>query len=119
MNNRRVGKSAEELAKTYLEENGVRIAEVNFRNKMGEIDLIGYDAGYLVFFEVKYRRDNGKGYPAQAVTMAKQRTICAVSDYYRRCKKLPASTAVRYDVIAVLGTEITWLKNAFPYRYRR
>lgn len=119
MNNRTVGSDAEGKAKDYLERHGVRIVEKNFRNRTGEIDLIGYDGEYLVFFEVKYRRNAQKGYPSQAVTYSKQKKICEVSDYYRICRKLPASTAVRYDVISMMGEEITWLKNAFPYRCRR
>lgn len=119
MNNRQVGKKAETKAKVYLEENGVTVLEENYRNRTGEIDLIGMDGNYLVFFEVKYRSGVQKGYPTEAVTFAKQRTICMVSDYYRMSKGLPESTPVRYDVISIIGEEITWIKNAFPYRYRR
>lgn len=119
MNNREVGSKAEEKAKAYLEKQGVRIVAENFRNRTGEIDLIGYDGVYLVFFEVKYRKDARKGYPYEAVTYAKQKKICEVSDYYQLCRKLPSDTAVRYDVISIMEEEITWLKNAFPYRGRR
>ena len=54
-NKRNIGTEYEKLAEEYLVKNGVRILEKNFRSRFGEIDLIGYDREYLVFFEVKYR----------------------------------------------------------------
>lgn len=58
--------------------------ERNFRRgRNGEIDIIGRDGKYLVFVEVKYRSGDEKGNAAEAVTTAKQRTICRVADYYR------------------------------------
>ena len=55
MNKRTVGKEYEERACRYLEDRGFRTAERNFRCRQGEIDIIGYHEGYLVFVEVKYR----------------------------------------------------------------
>ena len=39
----------------FLEEHGYRILEKNYRCRAGEIDLIAWHQGYLVFVEVKYR----------------------------------------------------------------
>ena len=61
----------------------MRVVERNFRNRFGEIDIIGYDGEYLVFFEVTYRRDWSKGSPAAAVAAGKCHTICKVADDYR------------------------------------
>ncbi|MBQ8821074.1 MAG: YraN family protein [Lachnospiraceae bacterium] len=118
MNKREVGRVAEVSAAAFLEKQGVQIMERNFRNRSGEIDIIGRHEGYLVFFEVKYRSTVKMGYPEEAVSPAKQRQICKVSDYYRCVHKLPLSTAIRYDVVSVAGEEIKWIKNAFPYHYR-
>ena len=118
MNKRVVGATAEGKVAAYLEKQGVQIIERNYRNRSGEIDIIGRHEGYLVFFEVKYRRTSGFGYPEEAVNMGKQRQICKVADYYRCVHKLPLSTSIRFDVMSVVGDEITWIKNAFPYRYR-
>lgn len=118
MNNRTVGAAAEEKAVAFLVKQGVEIRDRNYRNRSGEIDIIGYHEGYLVFFEVKYRNSVNKGYPEESVSVAKQKQICKVCDYYRCVHKLPASTAIRFDVISMVDEEIKWVKNAFPYHYR-
>ena len=76
MNRRKIGAAYEEAAAVFLEKNGVHILEKNFRCRQGEIDLIGRDGEYLVFFEVKYRKSADLGLPAEAVGAAKQRRIC-------------------------------------------
>ncbi len=58
MNTRAVGTDGEEMACQYLAQNGVRIKERNFRCKQGEIDIIGFGGGNLVFIEVKYRKNS-------------------------------------------------------------
>lgn len=118
MNKRVVGAAAEQTVAAYLEKQGVQIIERNYRNRSGEIDLIGRHEGYLVFFEIKYRGSVKRGYPQEAVNMGKQRQICKVADYYRCVYKLPLSTAIRFDVVTMLNEEIMWIKNAFPYRNR-
>lgn len=97
----------------------MKIKERNFRNRQGEIDIIGYHDGYLVFVEVKYRSGSNRGYAAEAVDGRKQRQICKVADYYRYIHRLGENTAVRYDVVAVQEGEIVWLQNAFPHIYVR
>ncbi len=115
MNKREIGAQKEEEARKYLEQNGVCIKECNFRCRQGEIDLIGYDGAYLVFFEVKYRAGQGLGSAVEAVGITKQKKICKVSDYYRMLHECPGDTPIRFDVIAVDGDRIEWLQNAFPY----
>lgn len=115
MNKRAVGADWERRAAEYLTARGMRIVARNFRSRQGEIDLIGYHEGYLVFVEVKYRSGTQKGYAAEAVNLRKQRQICRVSDFYRCVRGIGADRAVRYDVVAVQGEEILWLQNAFPY----
>ena len=116
---RALGSAGEQKAASYLEKQGVHIVEKNFRNRQGEIDLIGIQEGCLVFVEVKYRSTRGKGIPESAVTLHKQRKICRVADYYRTMHALGENTAVRYDVVTVQGGEITWIRNAFPHIYQR
>ena len=116
MNNRRVGAQKEEEVCAHLLSEGVRILERNFRCRQGEIDVVGYDREYLVFFEIKYRRTPDKGNAAQAVGTAKQRKICRVADYYRFLHCCAEDTPVRFDVIAVDGEQLSWIKNAFEYQ---
>lgn len=115
MNKRELGTEKETAAAAFLENCGVRILERNFRCRQGEIDLIGRDGEYLVFFEVKYRKNETAGHPAEAVGRQKQRTICRVSDYYRYGRQYGMDCAVRYDVIAVMDQQISWYRNAFDY----
>lgn len=117
MNNRKTGTAAELRAEAYLSEKGVRIVERNFRNRHGEIDLVGYHDGYLVFFEVKYRSNSRKGTPEAAVGYYKQKQICQVASYYRCVHKVSLYTPIRYDVVAIEGEEIRWLQNAFMHIY--
>lgn len=118
MNNRATGTDREKLAAKYLAQRGMKITEQNYRNRNGEIDLIGYHGDYLVFVEVKYRRDTQKGFAAEAVDMRKQRRICKVADYYRYSHGMGERIKVRYDVVAIQGDEINWIQNAFPHIYR-
>ncbi len=119
MNKRKIGADKEQLAVAYLEEKGMKILERNFRNRQGEIDIIGYHDGYLVFVEVKYRSSDSRGYALAAVDYRKQRQICKVADYYRYLHKLGNHTMIRYDVVAFQGNEVMWIPNAFPHVYAR
>ena len=118
MNNRAVGTAYEEAAATRLASMGYRILEHSFRCREGEIDLVARDGACLVFVEVKYRRTGCMGHPLEAVTPAKQRRICRVSDVYRMRHRIPSDMQVRYDVAAVLDQDIQVVQNAFPYRGR-
>ena len=117
MNKRRIGADKEELAAAYLEERGMKIVERNFRNRQGEIDLIGYHEGYVVFVEVKYRSNVNNGYAIAAVDYRKQKQICKVADYYRYTHKLGNNAMIRYDVVAFQGEDILWIPNAFSHIY--
>ena len=116
MNCAGVGRAYEEKASVFLEKNGFRILEKNFRCRQGEIDLIGIHEGCLVFVEVKYRKNRRSGMPEEAVGAAKQMKICRVSDYFRIKRRNYGGMQIRYDVIAITDEEIRWHKNAFPYQ---
>ncbi len=61
MNNRRLGEEKERFVCEWLEGQGYRILERNFRCRTGEIDIVAQEGGYLVFIEVKYRAAGGSG----------------------------------------------------------
>ena len=114
MNTRQTGNVYEQMAADYLEKQGMRILERNFRRgRNGEIDIIGRDGKYLVFVEVKYRSGDEKGNAAEAVTTAKQRTICRVADYYRYLHHYGEDTWVRYDVVESRGRHFTGFQMLF------
>lgn len=115
MNKRQTGAQKEQQVCAYLISKGICIKEQNFRCRQGEIDLIGYDGEYLVFFEVKYRSSGRKGCAAQAVGLTKQRKICRVADYYRMMHHCAEDTPIRFDVVAVENGQLEWIRDAFAY----
>ncbi len=119
LNTRKLGSEKEELVCRYLEAQGMRIVERNFRNARGEIDIIGYHGDYLVFVEVKYRRNQALGGAMASVDMRKMRQICKTADYYRMLHHIGDFSKIRYDVVAVQGQEMEWVQNAFPHIYTR
>lgn len=116
MNKRSIGDWGEKIAADFLESQGLWIREKNFRCKIGEIDLIAEEKEYLVFVEVKYRKDLSHGYPREAVNYHKQRTISKVASWYLQRYHL-WNRSCRFDVLEILGTypnlKITLIKNAF------
>lgn len=112
-NKRALGGRFEELAAEYLTAKGLCIIEKNYRSRHGEIDLIARDGDYLVFAEVKYRRDDKMGDPAEAVGYYKQARIRETARYYLHRNRYGDDTPCRFDIVAILGEEIRWIKNAF------
>lgn len=116
MNKRTTGKDKEELAANYLRDKGYFVIETNFRVRQGEIDIIARDGATIVFVEVKYRSSERSGNPLEAVDIRKQKQISKASLFYMNLKKISLdNTPIRYDVIGILGNEITHIKNAFDY----
>jgi|WetSurMetagenome_2_1015567.scaffolds.fasta_scaffold381309_2 putative endonuclease len=113
---RRTGLQAEETAYQYLRKNGYRIVARNYRRLFGEIDLIGWDKGWLVFIEVKYRSNPSRGLPVKSVGPLKQRQIFRVAKDYRNRYKLH-DVNCRFDVVSIQGSlnspEIELIKGAF------
>ncbi len=118
MNRVEKGKKYEEAAVAFLKERGFIVLERNYRCRQGEVDVIGIHDNCLVFVEVKYRKDNSRGVPEEAVGVSKQKKICHTSDYFRISHKKYFPLQVRYDVVAVTGDEsnIKWYRNAFMYQ---
>jgi len=114
------GKESESLAVRHLRKNGYKILEQNYRNKLGEIDIIAKEKGTLVFVEVKARKSELFGNPKWAVTPKKQRKISMVALYYLKATKQTRVKA-RFDVISISSTadnpRIEIIKNAFELAY--
>ena len=99
-NKAREGSYAEQLAKWRLRLSGYKIIEMNYRTRIGEIDIIARQGGELVFVEVKSRRSGNAGSPEEAVTDRKVDTISKVALTYLTEKGLNDVPA-RFDVVAV------------------
>lgn len=113
MNKRQTGAAYEEQAAKWLEARGYRILKRNYRCRQGEIDLIAEDGPYLVFIEVKYRKDGRTGHPAESVDVRKQRRITRTAMYYCYEHGVPETRACRFDVVSILQDKIEHMINAF------
>ncbi|SFR67151.1 putative endonuclease [[Clostridium] aminophilum] len=114
-NHRKVGSKYEEACAGFLESIGFRILERNFRSRFGEIDLIARENGYLVFVEVKYRKDGRSGDPAEAVDARKQHKIQMTAQYYLTKNGFSPDIPIRFDVAAICGNRIHLIRDAFSF----
>ncbi|MCR4998786.1 MAG: YraN family protein [Lachnospiraceae bacterium] len=114
-NLRTKGGSYEQRAAEYLQSRGYEILQMNYRCRIGEVDIVARDGSYLVFLEVKYRRTTNRGLPVEAVGYAKQKKISAVASYYLMSHGCLDNVSVRFDVVAILGEDIQLFQNAFSY----
>ena len=110
-----VGDAAEDLALAHLRAAGLRLLTRNYRTPGrggGEIDLVLREPdGTLVFVEVRHRADGRFGGAAASVGHAKQaRIVRAARSYLMRVPRLPPC---RFDVVALDGDQLHWLKGAF------
>ncbi len=104
------GQAGEDRALDYLAGQGLQLVERNFRCKVGEIDLVMRDRDSLVFVEVRRRDSLDFGGALASVTPAKQRRMVRAAQFYlQRYRQLPPC---RFDVIAIDGHGLNWLKNA-------
>jgi putative endonuclease len=115
-----IGKKGETIAVRYLEKQGYKIIEQNYRSNVGEIDIIAREKKTLVFVEVKTRRSTSYGSPKWAVTPNKQRAISKAALYYLKMTGQTHADA-RFDVVSILAqgedTRIELVRNAFDLAY--
>lgn len=112
------GQQAETIACHYLMEQGCHIIERNYRQRMGEIDIIAQEKSLILFIEVKYRTKKHFGLPAEGVTLVKQQKIIKTARYYLHTKKFSSLQPCRFDIVGLYLTpdqdlQIDWYKNAF------
>ncbi len=114
MNNLDKGSYGERLAELYLKNKGYMICERNYRNFIGEIDLICRKDKNLIFVEVKSRTNLNYGYPFEAVTGKKRKKILKTSLFYLKDKNI-RDYQLRYDIIEIYlkSKKVNHIKNAF------
>jgi putative endonuclease len=104
----------EEKVSLYLMAKEYTILHRNFHSAYGEIDIIAQDkAGYLVFVEVRFRVSDYGGHPLETVDYYKQRRIKQTARYYLTRFRYPETTRCRFDVIGILGEELSHIEDAF------
>ena len=62
------GQRVEEASEYYLQQHGLHAIERNFNSRGGEIDLVMRDGETLVFVEVRFRKNDHFGTPAESIT---------------------------------------------------
>jgi putative endonuclease len=107
------GRTGEDLAAEYLKKNGYKILAINFRTKVGEIDIVAKERSQIVFVEVKTRSSHIFGTPAEAITPKKLHSLIQAGEYY--LLKYKGLRNYRIDAIEVLMTDgkanISHIKN--------
>ncbi|RRD57742.1 YraN family protein [Comamonadaceae bacterium OH2545_COT-014] len=110
------GQTAEDAALAHLQAAGLALAARNYRTPGrggGEIDLVMREPdGTLVFVEVRARASAAHGGAAASVGASKQRRIVLAAQHYL-LRHHAAPPPCRFDVVALDGAHITWLRAAF------
>jgi putative endonuclease len=97
-----LGRGGEDLAARYLEAQGYRIVDRNWRGERGELDIVARRDGTTVFVEVKTRSGGRFGHPFEAITPRKLRTLRRLAGEWCRGADAP-SGPIRLDIVAVIG----------------
>jgi putative endonuclease len=113
-----VGDAGEARALAHLMRHGLTLVQRNYRvaagphARGGEVDLILRERdGTLVFVEVRARRNAAFGGAAASVSATKQRSLVFAAQHFLR--RFNAPPPCRFDVIAIDGESVEWLRAAF------
>jgi putative endonuclease len=112
---RALGAAGEARAARWYEARGYRVVARNWRCREGELDLVVVRRDVLVVVEVKTRRSDRYGTPAEAVTPAKQRRLRELAlRYVAATGTRPRS--IRFDVVSILAGRLEVVEGAFLAR---
>jgi putative endonuclease len=113
---RTLGATGESLAADLYRKLGFTIVDRNWRCNSGELDLVVASGNLLVFCEVKTRRTDFFGTPAEAVGYQKQARLRRLAAAWM-AENHPGPVDVRFDVVSVLigdrEPRISHLPDAF------
>ncbi len=111
------GRTAEAFTCSYLQDQGLTLLARNYRSPFGEIDLVMRDNATLVFIEVRQRRSEEFGTPAETVDTRKQARLRATAAHYLQHRPRESQKPCRFDIVAITddtrGQRIEWLRDAF------
>ena len=119
MNTKLRGSWGEALALEYLRSNGYTPVSMGYRTRHGEIDIIVSDRRYIVFVEVKLRKNDRFAEAREAVTGAKQEKLRKTAALWLSVNETELQP--RFDVIEIYAPDglttkspkITHLEDAF------
>lgn len=111
-----LGQTGEAVAVKYYRRQGYLLLGHNYRTRMGELDLILYKDGTLVFAEVKTRTAAAAARPAEAVDARKQQRLILAARHYLQHSPY-ADAPIRFDVVEVIpqpgGWQVHCIRGAF------
>ena len=106
------GAHAEQVAAQFLQKNGLRLLQRNFRCRFGVIDQILRDGETLIFAEVRQRSRGDFGGAAASIDAHKQRRLILTAQHY--LASLPRIPPCRFDAVLLdAANNVEWVKNAF------
>jgi putative endonuclease len=111
-----IGFAGEAKAAAYLEERGYTILHRNWRIPSGEIDIIAYKDGVLVFAEVKTLPNGDAETLARVLNEKKQKRIVKTAKSFLDLYRQYINGYIRFDVLIVdtPGFEPVYhIENAF------
>jgi putative endonuclease len=97
-----LGQYGERLAARHLRDAGLTIVATNWRCADGEIDIVARERDVVVICEVKTRRTDLFGTPAEAITRTKADRLRRLAMLWLRAHPVGAVADVRFDVVSVL-----------------
>ncbi|MBW8826288.1 MAG: YraN family protein [Acidobacteria bacterium] len=106
------GLTGEDVAAAWYQAHGYEVVARNWRCRRGELDLIVRNGATFVFCEVKSRRTDAFGSPAEAITHEKRQRVRHLAAAWIQDSKVRPAT-IRFDVAAILGDELQILEGAF------
>ena len=96
-----MGVWGEELAVAYLRENGYVILERDWHSSHRDIDIIAQQGEWIVFVEVKTRRNRDFADPLQAINFQKRKNLRLAINHYIHYRRF--DNPWRFDIITVVG----------------
>lgn len=104
-----LGPWGEALAAEYLRKKGCRIEAMNYRTRLGEIDIIAANRWYLIFCEVKLRKTADFAAAREFVDARKQQRLRTTALVY--LSQHETNLQPRFDVIEIYAPNGTATKK--------
>ncbi|MCF0138325.1 MAG: YraN family protein [Oscillospiraceae bacterium] len=119
MDVRNLGSWGERKAAAYLRRRGYKIVDMNCKYRQGEIDIVAENRSFIVFAEVKLRKNSEHGEAKEFVTVSKQRRVITAAEIWLQSHETEKQP--RFDVIELYAPDgessrritINHIENAF------
>ena len=107
------GRDGEDRAAALLLERGLEILERNVTCSGVELDLVAREGETIVFVEVRGRSDARRGHPLETIDARKRGRLRRGATAWLVSRELWERVPVRFDVVALVGDDVEWLRAAF------